>query len=142
MINGKTVGLGGLSTVRVLESSLDYDCCCKQTNKKRHPLLTLRAERIPDNKPKISDFMPHTGIQRNPIPCWIRKNSPPANLGNFGLRHQSLTTERFDLRKCGINIISPDIDEQAIRLIFNRHPTLSYLDKATARPTFRHKLYI
>src|SRR5436309_14525403 len=86
--------------------------------------------------------MTHTGIQRNTVSCGIRKNSPPANLGNFGLMHQSLATERFDLRKCGINIISPDIDEQAIRLIFNRHPTLSYLDKATARPTFRHKLYV
>src|SRR6266487_2847714 len=86
--------------------------------------------------------MAHTRVKRNPIAGRIRKNSPPANLGNFGLRHQSLTTERFDLRKCGINIISPDIDEQAIRLIFNRHPTLSYLDKATARPTFRHKLYV
>src|SRR6266487_902653 len=86
--------------------------------------------------------MSHTGIQRNPIARRIRKNSPPANMFNLFFFNHTLTTERFDLRKCGINIISPDIDEQAIRLIFNRHPTLSYLDKATARPTFRHKLYV
>src|SRR5205823_5017508 len=63
-------------------------------------------------------------------------------MGNLGFRHQSLTTERFDLCKGSINIISPDIDEQAIRLIFNRHPTLAYLDKAATRTTFCLELYI
>jgi hypothetical protein len=30
--------------------------------------------------------------KRYPIPCWISKNAPPANMGNLGFRHESLAT--------------------------------------------------
>src|SRR6266581_3976624 len=89
-----------------------------------------------------SGLMAHTSIKCNPIPRWISKNSPPANMGNLCLRHQNLATKRLDLRKGSINIICRDIDEQAISLIFDRKATLAYLDKAPARATFRRELHI
>ncbi len=87
-------------------------------------------------------LLPHTRVKRNPIARRIRKNSPPANMGNLCLRHQNLATKRLDLRKGSINIICRDIDEQAISLIFDRKATLAYLDKAPARATFRRELHI
>src|SRR5260370_15756729 len=104
--------------------------------------MPQRAEKIPLAYLKISGFLPHTGVKRNPISCRIGKNAPPANMGNLGFRHEGLATERLDFCEGSINIISRDIDEQAISLIFDRTTTLSYLDKASARATFRPKLHI